>query len=233
MTPDFNYPLIGILTIFILLALIIMYYVFTYSNDNAVSVNQSHVTSTDTKSNNNTTATDKAGSPPNASVNSVVHTKLDGTKEVFNIAENIFSYDDAEPLCKAYGAELATFDQLDTAWKSGANWCNKGWIKSDADKPMAYFPVNKQYWDMLVKTGNILEQAGCLGVGVNGGIHNKSDMFGVNCYGVKPEAGPDDKIAGLPLSEAEFASQRKIADFKARVGKFNITSFNGTNWSQK
>ena len=34
-------------------------------------------------------------------------------KQVFNIPGNYYSYDNAKALCKAYGAELATYDQIE------------------------------------------------------------------------------------------------------------------------
>ena len=50
-------------------------------------------------------------------------------KEVFNISCNKFNYNDAVKVCKVYGAELASFDNLVEAHKNGANWCNYGWSK--------------------------------------------------------------------------------------------------------
>ena len=35
-----------------------------------------------------------------------------GTKQVFHIADNLFTYDDAEAVCRAYGADLATYDHM-------------------------------------------------------------------------------------------------------------------------
>ena len=53
-------------------------------------------------------------------------------KEVFNISKNEYNYYDAEPLCRALGAELATYDQVKEAWSKGADWCNYGWVKGQA-----------------------------------------------------------------------------------------------------
>jgi hypothetical protein len=41
---------------------------------------------------------------------------LNGPPEVFNVSKNEFSYYDAEPLCKALGAELATYEQIKDAY---------------------------------------------------------------------------------------------------------------------
>ncbi|NBT71426.1 MAG: hypothetical protein EBT36_08525 [Betaproteobacteria bacterium] len=48
---------------------------------------------------------------------------LPSKKEVFNIASNIYTYADAAPLCKALGAELATYDQVKESYERGADWC--------------------------------------------------------------------------------------------------------------
>ena len=78
------------------------------------------------------------------------------TSQVFNIPGNNYSYDDAIELCKAYGAEIANYSQLENAYNEGANWCNYGWI----DKSEAYYPLQADIDD---KT--------CLGKkGLNGGL---------------------------------------------------------------
>ena len=40
--------------------------------------------------------------------------------------DNYYDYENAKALCKAYGAELATYDQIEKAYNSGAEWCNYG-----------------------------------------------------------------------------------------------------------
>ena len=57
---------------------------------------------------------------------SVVEKMLPPAKEVFTVSKNDYSYYDAAPLCKALGAELATYDQVKHAWQKGADWCNYG-----------------------------------------------------------------------------------------------------------
>ena len=61
-------------------------------------------------------------------------------KQVFNIPGNHYTYDDAKAMCKAYNAELATYDQVEQAYNLGADWCNYGW----SDGQMALFPTQKQ-----------------------------------------------------------------------------------------
>jgi hypothetical protein len=68
-----------------------------------------------------------------------------GGNEVFNVSQNKFTYYDAEPLCNALGAELATYEQVKDAWSNGADWCNYGWVKGQ----MAVYPTQKQTYDKL------------------------------------------------------------------------------------
>ena len=52
--------------------------------------------------------------------------KITKKKEVFNIDNNSFTYNDAKLVCKAYNSELATYDQLLSSYKKVATWCNYG-----------------------------------------------------------------------------------------------------------
>ena len=61
-------------------------------------------------------------------------------REVFNIPDNTYTYDDAKAVCAAYGAQLASYDQIENAYKGGGEWCNYGW----SDKQMALFPPKKK-----------------------------------------------------------------------------------------
>ena len=68
-------------------------------------------------------------------------------EEVFNIPGNDYTYEDAEALCKAYDSKLATYDEINKAYKKGANWCNYGWSANQ----MAFFPTQKHVWEKLQK----------------------------------------------------------------------------------
>ena len=79
------------------------------------------------------------------------------TKEVFNIKSNMFTYNEAELVCKAYGAELATLEQLVDAHQNGANWCNYGWTKEQ----LALYPIQEKFSKQLkrmVKRDNVVFQ---------------------------------------------------------------------------
>jgi hypothetical protein len=69
----------------------------------------------------------------------LVEKALPGRQQVFNIHKNAYTYYDAEPLCKALGAELASYEQVKQAYAQGADWCNYGWVKGQ----MAVFPTSE------------------------------------------------------------------------------------------
>jgi flagellar basal body-associated protein FliL len=125
------------------------------------------------------------------------------TDEVFNISNNLYTYDDAQSICTAYGARLATYDEIETAYNKGAEWCSYGW----SDGKMIFFPTQKKTWDKLQKTTD--HKNDCGRPGVNGGyIKNPYVRFGVNCYGKKPKAHHmtlrSDSILNTLSSSAEF-----------------------------
>ena len=99
-------------------------------------------------------------------------------KQVFNISNNVFTYDDAKAVCKAYNADLATYDQVLESYKKGGEWCNYGWSQNQ----MALYPTQKKTWEKLQQDP---ENANSCGEwGVNGGyFENPNTLFGANCYG--------------------------------------------------
>jgi heme/copper-type cytochrome/quinol oxidase subunit 2 len=48
-------------------------------------------------------------------------------KQVFNVPGNYYTYDSAKALCKAYGSNLATYQQVENSYENGGEWCNYGW----------------------------------------------------------------------------------------------------------
>jgi len=104
-------------------------------------------------------------------------------EEVFNISNNLYTYNDAQEVCSIYGAKLATYDQVEDAYNKGGEWCNYGWT----DGQMALFPTQKETWSKLQKSEATKNQCGR--PGVNGGfMANDGLLFGVNCFGKKPQA---------------------------------------------
>jgi hypothetical protein len=161
---------------------------------------------------------------------------LDASKnEVFNVANNLYTYDDAQAVCAAYGAKLATYDQIESAYNDGAEWCNYGW----SDGQMAFFPTQKSTWDDLQKTAS--HKNDCGRPGVNGGyIANPYVEFGVNCYGQKPPPTSDDlaqmstkSMAPYPKSQADIDLEKKIEYWKTNASQLlKINSYNNKKWSE-
>ena len=109
-------------------------------------------------------------------------------KQVFNIPGNYYNYEDSNALCKAYGARLAKYEEIEQAYGYGADWCNYGW----SAKQMALFPTNLQKWKKLQKIKG--HENDCGRPGINGGFINNPDVkFGVNCFGHKPVITPREK----------------------------------------
>jgi len=164
--------------------------------------------------------------------------KNDDKKEVFNIAGNHFTYGDAPAVCAAYGAELATYDQVEASYNDDAEWCNYGW---SADQ-MALFPTQKDTWKKLQSKPSTANQCGR--PGVNGGyIPNPNITFGVNCYGTKPAISDNDKKAmqdaqavitqPTPLTPEEIEFNKKLQFWKQNAAKvLTINGFNENKWSE-
>jgi hypothetical protein len=163
----------------------------------------------------------------------IVETILPGRKEVFNVADNHYTFADAEPLCKALGAELATYDQVKEAWNSGADWCNYGWVKGQA----AIYPTQQETFDKLQNEGTEDARLQCGQVGINGGYFDNPELrFGVNCYGTKPSESKNSiahilRNDGQPRTPEVIAFDKKVANYKAESGEIVVNPFKPGNWS--
>ena len=160
----------------------------------------------------------------------VADKKSDSKEEVFNIATNIYTYDDAQAACKSFNGRLATYDEVEKAYNDGGEWCNYGW----SDNQSIYFPTQKKTWENLQKTKN--NKNDCGRPGVNGGfIANPNSRFGVNCYGVKPSPSEKElqfmktsKTTVLPKTPEEIVSNFKVDFFKKHKDDFlRLNAFNG------
>ena len=162
---------------------------------------------------------------------SAINRILPGKKEVFNVAQNKYAYSDAEPLCKAFGAELATYDQVKSAWNKGADWCNYGWVKGQA----AVYPTQKNTWERI-QAGPEEQRDSCGVPGLNGGYFDNPELrFGVNCYGTKPSQSQHDEAKmnqGAPLSPGALELQKKINKFRTEAASVGVMPFNTDKWSQ-
>lgn len=155
--------------------------------------------------------------------------------QVFNIRNNIYTYDEAAAVCSIYDAKLATYDQVEDAYNAGGEWCNYGWSEGQ----MALFPTQKDTWNKL--QGSEKTKHACGRPGINGGyMSNANIRFGVNCYGKKPDpktvdqnlmaANGDIKI---PESEADKEMNIKLKIWEQDPDKFLlVNSFNKKEWSE-
>jgi len=153
--------------------------------------------------------------------------------EVFNVGNNLYTYEDAQNICSVYGARLATYDEIEDAYNNGAEWCNYGW----SEDQMAFFPTQKSTWDKLQKDPK--RKNTCGRPGVNGGyIDNPYIRFGVNCYGKKPDAKTSDmdrmnQPISIPKTQQEVEMEQKMQFWKDNADKLlQINSFNKSNWSE-
>lgn len=150
--------------------------------------------------------------------------------EVFNISNNLYTYEDAKSICKSYGARLATYDEIENAYNNGAEWCNYGW----SENQMAFFPTQKNTWTELQKDPSTANNCGR--PGINGGyIANPYIRFGVNCYGKRPTTNVKitsrDEI--IPKKASEVVVDAEVEFWKKHSDEFlNVNSFNYDKWSQ-
>lgn len=153
-------------------------------------------------------------------------------KQVFNIPGNYYSYDNAKALCAAYGAELATYDQIEKAYNNGAEWCNYGWSANQ----LALFPTQQKTYDKLQSIDG--HEHDCGRPGINGGyIANPNVKFGVNCYGNKPKITSEEeelmkKASPYPESAEDIAFQQKVDKMKNNLDQLLVSPFNHNSWGE-
>jgi hypothetical protein len=168
------------------------------------------------------------------SATDVINRLIPGQKQVFNVSANKYMYRDAEPLCKALGAELATYDQVKKAWDEGADWCNYGWVKGQA----AVYPTQKSTFDELQRGSTDDERLACGQPGVNGGFFDNPELrFGVNCYGDKPSESSNDlritnEHAIPPMTADALGQKKKELAYKAQIDQIGLLPFKAHTWSK-
>ena len=152
--------------------------------------------------------------------------------QVFNIPDNNFVYADAKALCSAYGAKLATYQQVEDMYNSGGEWCNYGW----SEDQMALFPTQQKTWDGLQKISG--HENDCGRPGVNGGyIANPKVKFGVNCYGFKPRITTTEETLMetepiYPKTEKDLAMELRVNYWKDKLSQVLVSPFNHKTWSK-
>ena len=159
--------------------------------------------------------------------NNTVESELNNN-QVYNISNNIFTYDDARAACKAHGGDLATYKQVLDAYKKGGEWCNYGWSEGQ----MALYPTQKATWELLQDDPESANSCGEWGV--NGGyFDNPNTLFGANCYGIKPEPKDNEKEKKLAFSNKQKIMLDKINMYKNQKNEMTVNPFNKNLWSEQ
>ena len=145
--------------------------------------------------------------------------------EVFYVSDNMFTYSQAPAVCKAYGATLASYSQVEEAYRQGAEWCGYGWSEGG----IALFPTQQATWEKLQKEQDSQARIKCGRPGVNGGYFDPGTQFGVNCYGVRPAKKASD---ASPPTTAPDVTDRLVAQFQQNLAKYVVSPFNQKVWSE-
>ena len=153
-------------------------------------------------------------------------------KQVFHVPGNTLDYSNAKAVCKAYGANLATYNQIEKAYDKGGEWCSYGW----SENQLALFPTQKKSYEKLQKTAG--HENDCGRPGINGGyIDNPNIKFGVNCFGYKPKITADEKqdmaVNKLyPKSKSEILFEKQVDKWKNKLTQVQVAPFNRKTWSR-
>ena len=146
--------------------------------------------------------------------------------EVFHIYDQAFTYDEAPAVCGAYGAELATLEQIMDSYAKGAEWCGYGWSAGG----MALYPTQKETWDRLQQEVDPGKRTFCGRPGVNGGYFDPATKFGVNCFGFKPAGKftPPAPVPGMDMAKYNSMVER----FKRMIKIITLDPYSRNEWSK-
>ena len=150
---------------------------------------------------------------------------LPPSTEVFYVSDNTFTYSQAPAVCKAYGATLASYSQVEEAYRQGAEWCGYGWSEGG----IALFPTQQATWEKLQKEQDSQARIKCGRPGVNGGYFDPGTQFGVNCYGIRPAKKASDVA---PSTTSPDGTDRLVAQFQQNLAKYVVSPFNQKVWSE-
>jgi len=145
--------------------------------------------------------------------------------EVFHVSDSQFTYADAPAVCAAYGAELATLEQIIDTYNNGGEWCGYGWSQGG----FALYPTQKATWNALQAEPDTAKRTGCGRPGVNGGYFDPNTKFGVNCFGFKPE-GTATLPAPLPGTDPT-AFNAAVAKFRRMLSTLTLNPYSRNVWS--
>ena len=155
-----------------------------------------------------------------------------GSSQVFHIPGNDYVYEDAKAVCKAYGARLATYDEVESSYNKGAEWCSYGW----SEDQLALYPTQKATYKELQKIEG--HENDCGRPGINGGyIDNKAVRFGVNCYGSKPkitalERDIMNNQTKYPKTTKDLAREKRTKYWTQHIKDIILSPFNYDSWNK-
>ena len=172
-----------------------------------------------------TNNTAPAATPPPPAPTPAVPTGPAVGSEVFHIDDSQFTYADAPAVCAAYGAELATLEQIIDAYNHGAEWCGYGWSAGG----FALYPTQKATWQALQAEPDTVKRTACGRPGVNGGYFDPNTKFGVNCFGFKPLGKAELPLP--PPGTDSTAFKAAVAKFRRMLGTLNLVPYSRTEWS--
>ena len=169
-------------------------------------------------------------SPPDSSTDN--NASSGSKEEVFHIPGNDYVYDDAKALCGAYGARLATYNEVENAYNKGGEWCSYGW----SEDQLALYPTQKETYEKLQSIEG--HENDCGRPGVNGGyISNKGVRFGVNCFGAKPKITALEReimnnAEKYPKTLNDLAEEKRTNYWKDHIKNIILSPFNSSSWSK-
>ena len=162
--------------------------------------------------------------------NSSTMPKFGLLKQVYNIPGNHYDYENAKAVCSAYGSELATYNQIEDAYKEGAEWCNYGW----SENQIALFPTQEKTYNHLQTIEG--HEHDCGRPGINGGyIADANVKLGVNCYGKKPRiTKEEDELmktsSQYPVTPKDKLFDKRVEYWKGQINQILVSPFNPHSW---
>ena len=234
LTGEPNFILIGVAAVFGLIIIVLMYYSISFKNERIArmpSKKQVAQVNNENKINTLPIAVDNQGyysavDAANQASTSTDKVSNSNMKQVFNVRENIYTLDDAPAVCGALGADLASVKQLIEAHQKGATWLNVGWTKEG----LAAYPLQYKTWKTL-QDNDPHKRNTHAKPGINLTRNDRNLLYGVNCYGVKPEPKGNEIVKNVIMSDKQRRLQSKIAEFQKNINSIGISPFNTDKWS--
>ena len=169
---------------------------------------------------------------PNIQGNNLGSLPLLTGRDVFHIPTNDYTYTEAQAVCKAFGGDLASYEDLERAYNTGGEWCGYGWSKDQ----LALFPTQLSTWKKLQTIDG--HKNDCGRPGINGGyIENKNARYGVNCVGTRPQISEEDQalldsVSPYPKTKEDKRVDRMVDKYKQNLRSIKIAPFNRQGWNR-